>query len=332
MPGRPFGSSGDSGLSPAVQVPPATRYPYSERFRRLCVLFYSVTMKKDGKGWTRVDIVKGSVLQAAKGEAVLAAMRTAFAPGLSAVIRDGASHWFLAQEQGIPVGITVLEAEKGEEEGYLHLFVLPQYRKRGIGCTLTRQALELAKQLGLHAVGGDYDCADSRAARFALNIGFQRQFVSRYMGYQGGFLPEAKLEFVPYREEYFEQMQELISGAFYEMRRANDLKPYRFFWSEADRKEFSEHASDFFLLFEQGEMVASGYAYGGEIDQIAVRQEYRGKGLGRAVVSHGVNQSLRQGHSNIFLWVLEWNRPAWTLYESLGFVTKVRHQFGRIPL
>ena len=239
-------------------------------------------------------------------------------------------------EEGIPAGTALVQTEEGESTGYFQLFVRKNFRRKSIGSALAAQILKQAKKMGLSILCSNYriDTEEERrtAERFAEQFGFQGQFVSRYMVYQGDFLPEPELEFVPYRGEYFDEMYQLISDAFYPMREANHLEPYRFTWGNAERREFSEHAEDFFLLFENGEMIASGYACDGEIDQVAVRADHRGKGLGRAVISHGVNKSLQEGFSEVFLYVLEWNRSAWSLYESLGFVTQGVHMFGEIDL
>ena len=248
---------------------------------------------------------------------------------------EGNSVWLLAWMEGIPAGISLLQTWEGENSGYLTVFVGKAWRRQGIGSILVSHMMEQARKMGLSELQSDY-CVDFEdrelLEQFASKVGFQGQFLSRYMVYQGDFLPEPKLDFVPYREEYFDQLYELISGAFYPMRKANDLKPYQFVWSEVERREFAEHAQDFFLLFEDGEIIASGYAHHGEIDQVAVREDRRGRGLGRAVLSHAVNRSLQEKALQIFLWVLDWNRPAWSLYESLGFVTQSRRMFGTIYL
>ena len=243
--------------------------------------------------------------------------------------------WLVAFEKEEPAGIALLLTEEGEDTGYLHLYIREKHRSKGIGSALASQMIQKARELGLFQILSDY-CVDMgvrvKAESFAFKFGFQGQFVFRYMVYKGGYLPEPALKFVPYREEYFDEMYRLISNAFYPMREANHLEPYRFTWGKTERREFAEHASDFFLLFENGEMIASGYASGGEIDQVAVREDCRGRGLGRAIVCHGVNQSLRKGFQQVSLYVLEWNRPAWSLYESLGFVTYSKRMFGKIDL
>ena len=57
----------------------------------------------------------------------------------------------------------------------------------------------------------------------------------------------------------------------------------------------------------------------GEIYVIAVHPDFRGRGLGRMMVLHGLAAIRRKGVSSATLFVDESNVAARGLYESLGF-------------
>lgn len=85
--------------------------------------------------------------------------------------------------------------------------------------------------------------------------------------------------------------------------------------------------SGFFLLEIDGQLAASCWTKVhelhpdrfGEIYVIAVHPAFRGRGLGRMMVLHGLDAIRRKGVSSATLFVDESNAAARALYESLGF-------------
>ena len=66
------------------------------------------------------------------------------------------------------------------------------------------------------------------------------------------------------------------------------------------------------------------------ITQICIAEEYRGRGLGKALLRHCVAHLVQAGYSAITLTVTEQNQPAVRLYDELGFST--RHRFHAMVL
>jgi len=65
------------------------------------------------------------------------------------------------------------------------------------------------------------------------------------------------------------------------------------------------------------------------LEDIFVREEARGAGLGRALVEAALDRARRRGCARIELDVNEANRPALALYESLGFSAWAAPPLGR---
>ena len=109
-------------------------------------------------------------------------------------------------------------------------------------------------------------------------------------------------------------------------------------WSE---ESFKKAASDelFFLpiLYDGGTPIGYAVLFSlfetAEIQNIAVKQDYRGRGFGKMLLERCVRQAKEQGAEQLFLEVRESNRPALSLYEKAGFSTVGRRRnYYREPL
>jgi [ribosomal protein S18]-alanine N-acetyltransferase len=71
-------------------------------------------------------------------------------------------------------------------------------------------------------------------------------------------------------------------------------------------------------------------AFAGYIQTVAVREDWRGRGLGSALIAHAEERILRDS-PNVFLCVSSFNTRARTLYERLGYevVGELRDHFVR---
>jgi ribosomal protein S18 acetylase RimI-like enzyme len=78
-----------------------------------------------------------------------------------------------------------------------------------------------------------------------------------------------------------------------------------------------------YVWFGVSERPFSGVRVGWIYD-IEVVPEYRGKGIGEALMRHALKVSKERGYDQIGLMVNQKNRVAWSLYEKLGFQTEYR--------
>jgi ribosomal-protein-alanine N-acetyltransferase len=67
-----------------------------------------------------------------------------------------------------------------------------------------------------------------------------------------------------------------------------------------------------------------GFVKKGHVVSVAVLEEHRGKGIGRALVLEGINGSSLRKSDEIYLEVRVSNKGAIKLYNDLGFETKSR--------
>lgn len=84
------------------------------------------------------------------------------------------------------------------------------------------------------------------------------------------------------------------------------------------------------LLVEKEQIIAYGIlrllGTEGELESIAVRKEYRGRGYGRLLLSEFLRLAKHAGTEKLFLEVREGNQAGIQLYESAGFRTFSRRK------
>lgn len=56
------------------------------------------------------------------------------------------------------------------------------------------------------------------------------------------------------------------------------------------------------------------------LEDLFVRPEYRGRGIGKALLAHLAGRCRAEGLMRLEWWVLDWNEPALRFYRSLGAV------------
>lgn len=109
-------------------------------------------------------------------------------------------------------------------------------------------------------------------------------------------------------------------------------------WSEESFRECLANDRFYFVgLFENDELIGYGGIITvldeGDVANIAVRADKRGKGLGRTVLTALENEAKSRGVIYLHLEVRESNAPARYLYESFGFATDgIRKNYYRKPL
>jgi ribosomal protein S18 acetylase RimI-like enzyme len=67
------------------------------------------------------------------------------------------------------------------------------------------------------------------------------------------------------------------------------------------------------------------------VDSIVVKERFRRRGIGRALMDEGQRWALSKGAAEIELSVFEFNKPARAFYESLGYETTRRRMGRRLP-
>lgn len=106
------------------------------------------------------------------------------------------------------------------------------------------------------------------------------KFTVHTMEYAGG-RAEASLDLRNYQDSDYEEYRIMYNGCFLAMRTALELQPAE---CCAGREELARRRSEIWILEISGTLAGSVAVYGKEIDDLVVKGEFQGQGLGRALL------------------------------------------------
>lgn len=232
---------------------------------------------------------------------------------------------FLAYSLGTPVGIICSDVYDGKKRANFSVYVCPKYRRRGIGTALVSAVVEQAKKTSINSLICDFP-NDRELISFVSSIGFQKRYSSHFMTY---FIESASYVsgFENYDNSMFLQFVNAEADAFYPLRHRIGIEPERIQATENVRSFLVKAADKYFVYRQNGEIIAGGGVYNGEITDIFVSEKARGCGLGRKMIQKCIYEAYRSGERMVSLWVITENTPAVNLYRSLGFQTEKTHDF-----
>lgn len=242
---------------------------------------------------------------------------------------------FVAEdEDGALAAVFSVSAGEGEE-GTLHLFrISPDCAGREVTAETLAAAEEYLRACGMKSVVAErIDSRGKQRVEFLRQEGYYdpdppNQSMTMLLQPEGHkvreiALPDESYRLLTWRDEYLGEWldirnsafggamdEEAFEGAF---RSSGDFDPAAWF--------FVQHEDE--LVGITNAMMArndDGSARGGYLVGVAVRDEYRGKGLGRALVTAGLNYLVEREISPIALNTEPFRRAALALYEKLGFV------------
>lgn len=129
---------------------------------------------------------------------------------------------------------------------------------------------------------------------------------------------------VKYCDDYLQIELDLESELFYELRKKNNIKPFKInASSEAELKEikqfFNNNKETFYFIIENGDIIGSVLFIKNYIQSLCINKKYQRKGYGTRLTKYAVNKILSNGYKEIVLKVMEGNIPALNLYKKLGF-------------
>jgi mycothiol synthase len=266
----------------------------------------------------------------------------------SATLEDGhgpiGEHKFLRLKHGDDLGVAVLAYQSDELAGYAHtlaygdsqarrvsceLVVEPTYRRRGIGSALLRKVIEHAKSqhatsLGLWAYN-DSKASQHLARSFSLSPERRLLHMHRHSEAPPAAPTPLSASVRPLRAGEEETLLALNNRIF-------EGHPENGSWTLEDLKARQEQtwfdAADVLMLEEDGAL--AGFCWlkieergeegrVGEIYVIGNTPEFRGRGLGRYLLSAGLQHLSRRNVNVIAVYVDQSNDAGVSLYHSFEF-------------
>ena len=141
------------------------------------------------------------------------------------------------------------------------------------------------------------------------------KFTLHTMDYAGG-RAETSLDLRNYQDSDYEEYRTMYNGCFLAMRTALELQPAE---CCAGREELARRRSEIWILEISGTLAGSVAVYGNEIDDLVVKGEFQGRGLGRGLVQWALALLESEGGGPAVLHVADWNRRAMEMYRKQGF-------------
>jgi len=203
------------------------------------------------------------------------------------------------------------------------IYVAPESRGKGIASMLWEKIREHLGGANEVRIFTSYRSDVGNSRDVFAHWGFEPWFSWHLMRYDGPNFAESTLEVIPYNDTLFWDFVRLRNEGFRELRRLCNIEPYDVYPTGFDEAQVQEKIhgdkENIFFVLSEGRPVAFTYLGNIHIDTIAVDKDYRRKGLGRLVTQFSVNKLRERGASTVFLGVLDVNKAARGLYESLGF-------------
>ena len=141
------------------------------------------------------------------------------------------------------------------------------------------------------------------------------KFTVHTMEYAGG-RPETSLDLRNYRDSDYEEYRSMYNDCFLAMRTALGIKPAE---CCKTREELADKKREIWVLERSGTLAGSVAVYGNEIDDLVVKGEFQGQGLGKALLQWALAFLENGGRGPAVLHVADWNRRAMELYRNQGF-------------
>lgn len=226
----------------------------------------------------------------------------------------------------------VRETPRGKQL-QLWIYTYPEERGKGIGSALWSVVSEHIAAQDVDTVGTGYRSDRGAAPEFFTKRGFAYWFSSHLMGYDGPNFPAANLEMIAYEEGLFADYVRLINEGFFDLRKTNDIHPNLPFPEGFDedglQSELKENRENIFFFRHHREIVGLTQLGHDYIDDLVVAQAHQRKGYGRQITQASVNKLRERGVGKAFLGVVDTNKGARALYESVGFTLVETHTFTR---
>ena len=239
------------------------------------------------------------------------------------------SNCFVAESGGELVGFALISPEVPIGRAVASGGVLKSHRRTGIGKMLVARAIDHSRALDVRVLHIQVGLDSSDASHILEFHGFTRIKEYWQMRWEGGELPPVRLpdgfKMRPFRLDQDEQaLADLQNAAFRENWGfcPNSVEEI------AGRVRMKSNVPDRILLITDGDTPAAynwthrnenSHGSVGFIGMTGVHPNYRGTGLGTAVVVAGLEYLRGEGITTVELEVDSQNSPARELYLKLGF-------------
>lgn len=131
---------------------------------------------------------------------------------------------------------------------------------------------------------------------------------------------------IPFREEYWEEYMGIYNSCFREMRTALGIAPADFYSRYC---QMTDRGGETFLYLKNGGIAGAVSFYGNELDDLIVRPDLQGMGIGKGLLLWGMEHIYGMGYEQVILHAAEWNSRAVEMYLKAGFTVSRTEKISR---
>lgn len=208
--------------------------------------------------------------------------------------------------------------------GFLFIYVFPEYRRKGIGTRIYREAEALLNPVECNWWSS---YPESEAAdRFVMSVGFDYTNTNSYMVHNGKEIPASTEGIRPGRLDDYPQAPDIWSHEYANMHIRIGMPYEKHQLNEEERKaEYNQFVMDLknsFVMEEGGKIIGYGTLFDNNsgIDSVAVDRAFSGHGYGTRLAAFLTNECISRGNSSPCLYCESGNSDAMHIYQKLGYV------------
>lgn len=231
---------------------------------------------------------------------------------------------FIAQQNDQLLGCAFYQRRESDDKiNYdIGIFVRPEFRRKKVATAMlieleSRLAPENPDGLFIYNLVTQYDSSGFLTAQH-----YSPWYASSLLSCENHGLAPVDIECAAYEDKHYDQVSELRSKSFESLRKENDMKPYYILGSSEERELMKKESHLYHLLFDEQKIIGVLKFSGNFIGLLAVDEAYRGRGYGKRLMNFAMNKISSDNHTSTKLGIIDTNKDARKLYESLGFKTE----------
>lgn len=224
----------------------------------------------------------------------------------------------LAFENKEIVGLAGYDSQRGVTDPFV--YVLENYRRKGIGATLMRFIEDELKSYDkiVHGQLSVKDCYKD-VIGFLYKMGYYDWMIGDWMTYVGSKFVHKHMEIRNYEDADYEVYHRIESTTMFLLREGVGAS-HNYYYPPSDngRKYQLSNAKNSFILEVDNQVVGVADLSDHELEGVCICPMHQNKGYGTEFVRYLVNELIDRSHNEILLEAMQGN-PSRSLYERLGF-------------
>ncbi len=207
--------------------------------------------------------------------------------------------------------------------GFVFIYIFPQFRRRGIGRQIYREAEKSFRSAGCEW-WSSFPSSEA-AEKFSLAVGFDYTNTNAYMKHNGELISASTDGIRPCTEDDYPAAPDIWSKEYADMHIRLGLPYETTAMSEEVEKEgyrqFMDNLTREFVVEDNGVLVGYGSLFedNSGIGSIAVKREFAGRGYGTRLAAYLTNECIRRGTKFPHLYCEGGNNDALHVYKKIGY-------------